>query len=203
MNRKLFYKIGIICGLIPLVIGLLTFLGWWASREFFAFDAFKLEIFGFYWILISFVIALIGILLLLISLIKFYPVFLKQSLIGLIIIFLNIPTVNWILSKQGELANRAYVKIYNKGAFDLTNLVIENLVFSKEIGNLKCLSSKVISYTPKDLNDSLHRSYPNIDTVRLIANERSSIITYVFPEIGKGQCKKLYIDKEDNILEEW
>ena len=51
MKNKILYIIGLLCGLIPLTVGLFIFFAWWTARAFFAFDLSSFEAYGFLWII--------------------------------------------------------------------------------------------------------------------------------------------------------
>ena len=78
--RKL-YKIGLVCGLTTLAVGLLIFLSWWTARAQFAIDLHRLEAYGFLWSLISIFIAGIGLIMMLIGLIINAPRYLVKNII--------------------------------------------------------------------------------------------------------------------------
>jgi len=206
VKNKILYKIGLQCGIIPLTIGLFIFFTWWTARVFFAIDLNSLEGYGFLWTLISIPIATIGLLLVTIFAIKNYPNFIRQSIYGLGLILVNIPTANWVLTKQTDLEKRAYVKIYYKsGVVDIEELNLKSNYFQKDIGELECLDSKVFYYYPKYVNERSGDSYPEIEPVSLTLKTKKSdyTIDLKLPRIDKGECLKLYIDKEINLLKKW
>lgn len=206
MKNKILYKIGLLCGLIPLTVGLSIFFTWWTARAFFAIDLNSLEGYGFLWTLISIPIATIGLLLVSIFVIINYPNFIRQSIYGFGLILVNIPIANWVLSKQADLEKRAYVKIYYKsGVVDLEELKLKSNYFQKDIGELECFESKVFYYYPKYVNERSGDSYNDIEPVTLTLKTKKSNFTVELklPRIDKGECLKLYIDKESNLLTKW
>lgn len=206
MKNRIIYKIGLLCGLIPLTVGLLIFFSWWTARAFYAVDLYNLEGYGFFWTLISIPIATIGLILLIIFAIRNYPNFTRLSILGLCLILVNIPTAYWVLVKQADLRKRAYVKFYYKsGVVDLSQLQLKSNYFEKDIGELESLDSKICSYYPKYINESSGDSYPETEPVTLIlkTNNHRQTIELKLPRIDKGQCMKLYIDKEFNLLTKW
>jgi len=204
MKNKILYEIGLLFGLILLTVGLFIFLTWWSARAFFAIDLNTFEILGFLWILISIPIALIGLLLIIIFLFKNYPNNLKKSILGLLLILINIPVSYWVLDKQSDLDSRAYIKIYYKGIFDLSEVTLKGKNFEKKLGSLDCLTSKVTYFYPKYIN-GCNDSYPETDTVVLILKKQKNpmLIKLTLPRIDKGECKKLYIDKEYKLIDKW
>lgn len=189
-----------------MTVGLFIFFGWWIARAFFAFDLHSFEAYGFLWTLISIPVATIGLILVTIFAIRNYPNFIRQSIIGLCLILVNIPTAYWVLIKQADLEKRAYVKIYYKsGVVDLSEMKLRSNYFEKEIGELECLDSKVFYYYPKYVNERSGDSYPDIEPVTLTVKTQKGdyTIELKLPRIDKGECLKLYIDKEFNLLTKW
>ncbi|MFA9213228.1 MAG: hypothetical protein ACEQSR_05205 [Candidatus Methylacidiphilales bacterium] len=206
MKNKIIYQIGLLCGIIPLTVGLFIFFAWWIARAFFAIDLNSFEEYGFLWTIISIPIATIGLLLVTIFTIRNYPNFIRQSIFGFSLILINIPTAYWVLEKQADLDKRAYVKIYYKsGVVDLSELKLKSSYFEKNLGDLECLDSKVFYYYPKYVNERSRDSYSEIEPVTLIlkTKKHAEIIKLRLPRIEKGQCLKLYIEKEFNLLTKW
>jgi hypothetical protein len=206
VKNKILYKIGLLCGLIPLTVGLFIFFAWWTARAFFAFDLHSFETYGFLWTLFSIPVASIGLLLLTIFAFKNYPNFIRQSILGLSLILVNIPTAYWVLEKQADLEKRAYVKIYYKsGVVDLAELKLKSNYFQKDIGELECLDAKVFYFYPKYVNERSGDSYPDVEpvTLTLKTKKQDYTVELKLPRIDKGECLKLYIDKEFNLLEKW
>jgi hypothetical protein len=203
VKNKILYKIGLLCGLIPLTIGLFIFFAWWTARAFFAFYLNSFEAYGFLWTLISIPVATIGLILMIIFAVKNYSNFIRQSIIGLSLILVNIPTAFWVLVKQADLEKRAYVKIYYKsGVVNLSEMKLKSNYFVKDIGELECLDSKVFYYYPKYVNERSGDSYPDVEPVTLTLKTKKSdySVKLKLPRIDKGQCLKLYIDGEFNLL---
>ncbi len=157
-----------ICGLVPLIIGLLIFFTWWLARAFFAIDLDNFEGYGFFWIFISVPIATLGLLLLIIFLFKNSTNFIKQSILGLLLVLINIPTAYWILKKQGDLGERAYIKIQNNTKQDNVELTLTASYFEKKLGTLNDTKSLVDYYSPGYLKNTGSSIYPMIDSVTLI-----------------------------------
>lgn len=203
MKNKILYKLGLLCGLIPLTVGLFIFYTWWAARAFYAVDLNSFEGYGFLWTLISIPLACVGLLLQIFFLFKNYPSLLRQSIFGLLLILANIPTAYWILGKQSDLDQRAYIKIYNKTKQDNVVLTLKAADFEKELGTSNDSESLVDYYFPKYIDERGSDSYPTIDTVTLIVKEKFTTHYLKLPRIEKGQCEKLYLDKEFELLEKW
>ena len=203
MKNKILYKIGLLCGLIPLTVGLFIFFAWWTARAFFAFDLRSFEAYGFLWALISIPVASIGLLLLTIFAFKNYPNFLRQSILGLLLVLVNIPTAYLVLLKQADLETRAYIKIYNKTKQDNVEITLKASDFEKQLGKFSDTETIVDFYYPKYINERGSDSYPTIDSVTLIVKEKFTTHYLKLPRIDKGQCEKLYIDKEFKLLYKW
>jgi len=203
VKNKILYKIGLLCGSIPLTVGLFIFFAWWIARAFFAFDLRSFESYGFLWTLISIPVASIGLLVLTIFAFKNYPNFLRQLLLGLLLVLVNIPTAYLVLLKQGDLETRAYIKIYNKTKQDNVELTLKASDFEKQLGKFSDTETIVDFYYPKYIDERVNSSYPTIDSVTLIVKEKFTTHYFTLPRIDKGECVKLYIDKEFNLLDKW
>ena len=186
-----------------MTVGLFIFFSWWLARAFFAFDLDSFEGYGFMWIIISVPVASVGLILLLIVLFKNYPNFLRQSLLGLLLVLVNIPTAYWVLLKQADLETRAYIKIYNKTKQDNVELTLKASDFEKRLGDFSDTETLVDFYYPKYIDERGGSSYPTIDSVTLVVKDKFTTRYITLPRIDKGDCRKLYIDKEFNLLNKW
>jgi hypothetical protein len=202
MNKNILLKIGYLCGLVPLIIGMSIFFTWWIARAWFAIDINSLEPYGILWIIISVPIAIIGLLIIFYFLIKNYKdkLKLKLSIGGLFIILINIPSVYWILNKQADLDRRAYIKFYNNTKNDNIELIIKGSDFSKKIGSFDDSESIVDYYYPKYLSD-IHESVPIVDIVMLLVKSKLGTKILILPAMYKGECRNLYLNKEFKLLE--
>jgi hypothetical protein len=186
-----------------MTVGLFIFFSWWTARAFFATGLHSFEAYGFLWTLISIPIAVIGLLLLTIFLIRNFQDYWKHAVIGLLIIFVNIPVCYWVLTKQAELDKRAYIKFYNKTKQDNLRLTLKASDFEKQLGILDDSETLVDSYYPKYIDERNHDSYPTIDSVTLIVTDGITTRHLTLPRIDKGECTKLYLDKEFKLLDQW
>lgn len=132
MKHKYFYTFAVFSGLTPLIIGNLIFFIWWFARGCFAVDFNFLEDVGFFWILISIPVAILGIFSALIFFIYNLTKYIKHSLFAFFIILINIPVLNLILIKEHEINSRAYLKIYNETSIDILDLAIKTPSFEKK-----------------------------------------------------------------------
>lgn len=201
MKNIILYNIGILCGLVPLTVGLFIFFAWWTARAFFAIDLHSFEAYGFLWILISIPVASIGLLLLIIFAFKNHPEFVRQSLLGMLLVLINIPAAYLILIKQADLEARAYIKIYNQTKQNNVELTLRTSDFEKQLGKFSDTENIVDFYYPKYINERGSDSYPIIDSVTLIVKEAYTTHYLILPRIDKGQCENLYINKEFELLE--
>jgi len=186
-----------------MTVGLFIFFSWWTARAFFATGLHSFEAYGFLWTLISIPIAVIGLLLLTIFLIKNFQDYWKHAVIGLLIILVNIPVCYWVLNKQAELDKRAYIKFHNKTKKDNLGLTLKASDFEKQLGILNDSETLVDFYYPKYIDERNHESYPTIDSVTLIVKDGITTRHLTLPRIDKGECTKLYLDKEFKLLDQW
>ena len=203
MRNKTLYIFGLLCGLVPLTVGLLIFFSWWIARAFLAIDLHRFEAYGFLWTLISILIAVIGLLLLAIFLIRNSQGYWKHGVIGLLIILVNIPVCYWVLIKQAEIAKRAYVQIHNKANKDRLRLMLKTSNFEKPLGTLNDSETLVDFFYPKYIDEENHDSYPLVHPVTLVVMDGFTTRYLTLPRIDKGECRKLYLDKELKLLNEF
>jgi len=203
LKDKILYRTGLMCGLVPLTVGLFIFFSWWTARAFFAIGLHSFEGYGFLWTLISIPIAFVGLLLLIIFLIRNFQDNWRHSVIGLLIILVNIPVCYWVLTKQAELDRRAYIKMYNKTKQDNLGLTLKTSDFEKQLGTLDDGETLVDFYYPKYIDERHHDSYPTIDSVKLIVTDEFTTRYLTLPRIDKGECTKLYLDNEFKLLDQW
>lgn len=203
MKNKILYIIGLLCGLVPLIGGLFIFFTWWTARSFYAIDLSDFESYGFLWLMTSSIIATIGLIIIGYNLIDNYPKYIGNHLWGFIIILINIPTVYFILKKQSDIETRAYLKIYNKTNQENVKIFLKGSDFVKNLGTISKGEALVDYYFPKYIDERSNDSYPNIEKVTLIVKEKHKTHYLTLPNIDKGECEKLYIDKEFNLLMKW
>lgn len=153
--------------------------------------------------LISVPVASIGILLLIIFAFKNYPNFLIQSLFGILLILINIPTLDWVLDKQTEIDKRTYIKIYNKSNEDNIELTLKASYFEKKLGKLNEAENSNSFYYPKYTELTDDSSVPTIESVTLIVKTKFTTRYLTLPSLDSGECQKLYLDKEFNLLTHW
>ncbi len=176
MKNKLLFRTSIICGIIPLVVGLAIFFTWWAARAFYAEDLFILDVGFTLWILASFCIAVIGLGIAFYVSINNLSTQLKPSLITVFLIILNVAVLYTALDAQYNIRQRSYVKFYNDTPNDIAMLRIKGNNFEKEIGSIANGKTIVGHYTPNYvyaddrayLQDSLLLCIKDRDTLRII-----------------------------------
>lgn len=203
MKNNIIFKIGTAIGLLTLTVGLGIFLIWWGARAVFAVDFYKLESYGFIWILISVPLATIGLILSFIYLAKNHKNDFMKSILGIAIILINIPIAYWVLNKQADIENRAYLQINYDGADYMSSVKLEGDYFEKTIGSLKFQDSKVVYYYPEYVNENHRDSYAAIKPIKLklINKDLNRKIELTLPHINKGECKKINIDKDYKLLD--
>lgn len=186
-------------GLIPLVVGLSIFFSWWIGKAWFLVTLHRLEGYGFIWIIISIPIGLVGLIIAIVNLFRWSKQNLANSIGGLLCVLINIPVLIWIIAKQSEIEQRAYVRILNQTEADFAELWIAN---SSSKGDYKTLSkerSKTVFFYPKYLSGDFE-SVPLVDIVTMVIKSGDKTITRVVPEIHKGECIEIVVDREFNIV---
>lgn len=159
----------------------------------------RLEGYGFIWIIISIPIGLVGLIIAIVNLFRWSKQNLANSIGGLLCVLINIPVLIWIIAKQSEIEQRAYVRILNQTEADFAELWIAN---SSSKGDYKTLSkerSKTVFFYPKYLSGDFE-SVPLVDIVTMVIKSGDKTITRVVPEIHKGECIEIVVDREFNIV---
>ena len=202
LKSNIIFKICTAIGLLTSTVGLGIFLMWWVARAMFVFDFHKLEGYGFIWILISVPLATIGLILNFIYLVKNYKNNFNKSIIGIAIILINIPIAYWILNKQADIENRVYLQINYDGIDYLSSVKLESDYFEKNIGKFKFQDSKIVYYYPEYVNENNRNSYAAIKPIKLklINEDLNRKIELTLPHINKGECRKIYIDRNYKLL---
>ena len=183
--------------------GLLIFTTWWIARVFFAVDIEDFPFYGIIWILISLIIAPVGLILLNLFLARNYPGYRKQVYKAVAIVLSNIPAVILILLQYSTLTDKAYVKIYNNTNSDNIELILKSATFEKSIGNLDKNKSKVVSFIPTYPRGRDHESIPEIDSVTLVIKENQSIHYVKMPQIDRNECRRLVLDSRFHLKVVW
>lgn len=203
MKNKLLYKFGLLCGIVPLAGGIFIFITWWMARAFFAVDLDNFPEYGLIWILISLIIAPIGLTLLILFLSRNYPVYRKQVYGGVGLILSNIPVVLLILMLYSSIAEKAYVKIYNHSNADQIELILKSATFERKLGHLDHNNSTVGSFIPYYPNGPGHDSFPEIDSVTLVIKENQRTHYVPMPRIDRNECRKLVLDSNFQLKLVW
>lgn len=201
MKNKILYIIGLVCGLTTLIVGLLIFFTWWFARAYFAVDLNQLEGFGFMWSIISFFIAGLGLLLLIIVLIINIPKYLIKNILSILIILINIPALYGVLLKQADIDKRAYIKIVNLSGQNKLTLSLSSSSFNKELGSIDNDGYIVRYFYPKYLSKR-YESILEIDSVTLTIVNEDTYKTVLMPDIRKGECMTITIGNEYKIKKE-
>ncbi|MGB4774459.1 MAG: hypothetical protein WBP45_04765 [Daejeonella sp.] len=188
-NIRLIYA----CGLIPLLGGLTIFLFWWGGKSLYAINLSFLEDLGLGWILISFMVAIIGLIVGIYNLFKFKKLHFKQTLFGMLFIPINIPVLNWILDKQTEIENRTYLKVINNSSKEITIKFFDKET-NKIVGAIRNNQSIVDYYRPIFLGE--YGSIPVYDSLKIIVTTNQTIDTIQLSEFYPGDCRKIYLDKK-------
>jgi hypothetical protein len=203
LKNKILYRIGLLCGLVPLTVGLSIFFVWWIARAFFAIDLVNFQFYGFFWIMISIAIVLTGMILLNIVLYKNYPDYRKQGIWGIALILLNIPVLFLVLLQYSSVEEKAYIKIYNNSNCENIELIIKSSTFEKNLGHLEKNKSLVNSFIPNYPSGQGHESIPIIDTVTLVVIENQKTHYIIMPRVDKSECRKLILNNKFQLNVKW
>lgn len=185
-------------GLIPLSVGLLIFFTWWIGKAWFLVTIQRLEVYCFFWILISIPIGLAGLTTAVIYLVKTFKTNLAKGLIGLLCVLINIPVLIWVVNTQSDIEKRAYVKIDNQSESDFRELTIGNSTSKQQFHSLDKDDSKIKYFYPKYLNGEFD-SVPIVDQVILTIKTDKEEKTIYVPAIYQGENAKITVDREFNI----
>ena len=184
-------------GLIPLTVGVSIFFSWWIGKAWFLTTFHKLENWGLLWTLISIPLGFVGLLTGLIYLFRTFKTNLKTGLLGLSCVMINIPVLIWVLNTQDDIDKRAYVRVYNKTDSDFKSLTIKNSLFTESINSIDNNDYKTGYFYPN--YDEFDSGAPEIEKVVLTIETNKEEKRIVVPTIYKGECLKVFIDKDFKI----
>jgi hypothetical protein len=196
-NNKLI-RATFLLGLVPLTVGLSIFFSWWTGKAWFLTTYSKLETMGFLWVLVSIPLGLAGLLTGLIFLFKAFKTNLGKGLLGLFCVLINIPVLNWVDNKQVDVDQRAYVGVYNKTDSNFRWLTIENSLFIESFNTLSKGDYKTGYFYPNYDEWDISRAREIEDVILTIRTDKD-VKRIIMPTIYKGDCLKLFIDKEFKI----
>lgn len=185
-------------GLIPLTVGLFIFFSWWTGKAWFLITYFNLEKMGLLWILISILLGLAGLLTGLIFLFKSFRTSLGKALLGLFCVLINIPALIWVGNKQDDVAQRAYIRVYNKTDSDLRWVTIENTIFIESFNALSKDDFKAGYFYPNYDEWDVSSAWEIEDVILTIRTDKE-VKRIIMPTVYKGDCIKLSINKEFKI----
>jgi hypothetical protein len=203
LKNKILFRIGLLSGLVPLTVGVSIFFVWWFARAFFAVDLVDFQFYGFFWIMISTVIGLTGMILLIVVLYKNYPNYRKQGIWGIALILLNIPVLFLVLLQYSSIIEKAYIKIYNNSNSENIELILKSSTFEKNLGHLEKNKSLVNSFIPNYPFGQGHESIPIIDTVTLIVSENQKTHYIIMPRVDNNECRKLILNNKFQLIVKW
>ena len=115
-----------------------------------------------------------------------------------LLILINIPSVLIILSLQGDIENKVFVKLSNESGLDNIELKLHGNLKEWNLGDLDQGSSMVFNYDPPYWNNDA-RLYQKPDTLNLTITHDANIDTVGFPTLRMGECKQLILDKNLKI----
>lgn len=195
MSHKSLYTISFTLAVIPMIVGVLIFLIWWAARVFFAEDLYNVEAAGFYWMMVSVILLATSLITITIY------VFKKQNsekwkrfFIILVLTGLNFLILKMIIRKVEDVQQFAYVKIANETGQDL-NINFHTYLKSGKPIQLKQERSKIISYIPQYIMKS-ERDY---DIEPLIFEANGKVVE--IKGIDRNDCKKFILEQNFQIIE--
>lgn len=190
-DKKLFISI-LVCGLIPLTVGLLIFFIWWAAKPLFLQDLYEFKLYGFCWILISIVIVTIGFVLIGIFLFRNSWAYYRYASIGALVLLVNIPAVFGVILKADDISNRAYVRIYNE-TNDLIVVSFKDLTFTKKLGAIANDENLTTYFYPTYLGEGMD-STPKYDSVKVTIISETKMAQEYLPVIYLEECFSIRID---------
>lgn len=192
---RILYKICLLSGILPLIGGWLIFSIWLGARYFYAVDLALLSITGFFWLIICFFVAIVGLILLLFYVIVNARNLHFRMLIAVAVILINIPSVFVILQWTGKEEQRVFIKLLNQSGNNIEQAIIKGKKSEPiMIGGLTKGESKIFSYKPP-YEFMGERVYQLPDSLRLIIFSRQLQDTVRFPTFGRGACEHLIVDK--------
>ena len=191
LNNNSLKSIALFCGIIPFIVGWTVFLTWLIARHWFAINIEELEGIGFLWILICFIVAIGGLFLLL-----FHLKELKKVIISSLFIFVNVPSVYFIMMIHSKNAEKTFVKIKNESETKYSSILLSGTKSTWKLNELN--NSKVFNFQYDYwINDA--RNYQKSDTLKLILKSKTSIDTIDFPQLEMSKCYHLTLDKNLKI----
>ena len=199
MKILILFKLGLLCGLAPLLIELTFFFTWWIARAYFAYDIPIFEIFRTPIVFLYVPIALIGIIMLAIFLTTNFKNYKIKFVIGILIILINFPILLGLRAAEMEIGPRAYLKIYNQSAIDFSELIIKEFdcqgISGKQwiLGKLDQNENIVGFYYPDYCNNN--EIFNGISGNLLLIKSKTNNYKLVIPIIHPGEVVKLKIEK--------
>src|SRR5690349_11360922 len=185
-------------GLIPLTVGLSIFFSWWIGRAWYLTTFERLEFFGFFWIPIAFVLGLAGLCTGLFYLSDNFKTDPKKGIIGLLCVLINIPAVIWVMDKQKDIDQRAYVRIHNHTGCDFKWMTMDNSLFIESINVLRNGDRKTGYFYPNYDEWEISFVPPREDDILTIRTD-DEVKRIVMPGIPKACGVELYIDEQFRI----
>lgn len=151
--------------------------------------------------MISIPIVFIGLFLTIISIFKNENKKIIKPVIGILLITLNLPILNWILITYREISGRAYLKVINNSDINIDNLTIKELDNMKDFGSLGQGNSKVIYFNP-DYASPDGMTYSGIGENYILFTIDKINTVKKLPIIHPGETHKILIDQNLNLTNE-
>jgi hypothetical protein len=196
-KRKL--RTTFLLGLVPLIVGLSIFFSWWIGKAWLLTTFRKLELYGFCWIIISAFMAILGLGIGIAYLFDAKGKDIFKGAAAIICILINIPAVNWVSDKQHDVAQRAYVRLYNQTGLEIDSLTISNSLYTEHLERIPDTDHKTGYFYPN--YDEWDSGLTEIEPVKLTLVFGQKKKTIVMPVVYKDGCEAFVIDSTFNVTE--
>jgi hypothetical protein len=104
-----------------------------------------------------------------------------------------------ITELHDSIKQRAYFKILNLSGADIRSIKFTARTFAKEIENLNCYQSNIVSFQPYYIVHANDDSVDIVDTVFVHITTSEAIRIAILPEMMKGDCGSFQISPEFEI----
>lgn len=202
MKSKILYKIGLLCGIIPLIGGISIFCYWWAQRALYAENYSGLFDIGIPWAAGSFFAACLGLVFMLIVLVRNKDKYLKYSLLGFFVLFVNIPAVIGVVFAMGEIERRVYVRIHNDTGFKNVEFALTGPGCDNFTHRLDNGESAVFYFYPKHVYKSKRVYEDNDPNLFVLTVKYEQIIRKIkLGRLDYGGCLHLDVDNDFKLAD--
>lgn len=200
MKNKILFQLARFCGMLTLSVGLIIFFSWWAARAFYAVDLDGLEVLGLYWVSISLILALAGLVFISVFCVSNFPKFIKSSLFIYGLILINIPVLYLVLQKQDEISKRVYLKVINETSRDSLDICVSCKGYQQSLGQLNKNEPTINHYLPQYVGSDYSDRY--LDTTYLVVKQKNIVFHMAMPNFHEGNCETIFIQSDFTIRDE-